>query len=159
MAWVAYKHQLWPGLRYSLGTMTNDIEAADKLLDKEDCRTLNILGVVRTVHHGLQKLHMAFGGFRLFNLATKQLISRINTFFQHYHMPSNISKKLDMSLRYLQLQIGTPHNLLTLYYMKRGFLAPLSWVKMLWRLLQHFNITFYMNSPRFPINANKIRYL
>jgi hypothetical protein len=52
MAWVAYKHQLWPGLRYSLGTMTNDIEAADNLLDKEYYRTLNILGVVRTVHRG-----------------------------------------------------------------------------------------------------------
>ena len=81
MAWVAYKHQLLPGLRYGLGTMTNDIEAADKLLDKEDYRTLNILGVVRTVHHGLRKLHTTFGGFGLFNLATEQLISRINTFF------------------------------------------------------------------------------
>ncbi len=81
MAWVAYKHQLLPGLRYGLGTMTNDIEAADKLLDKEDYRTLNILGVVRTVHCGLRKLHTTFGGFGLFNLATEQLISRINTFF------------------------------------------------------------------------------
>ncbi len=98
MAWVAYKHQLWPGLRYGLGTMTNNIEAADKLLGKEDYRTLNILGVMRTVHHGLRKLHKTFEGFGLFNLVTEQLISRINTFFQHYHMLSNISKKLDMSL-------------------------------------------------------------
>jgi hypothetical protein len=28
MAWTAYRHQLWPGLRYSLGTMTNDITTA-----------------------------------------------------------------------------------------------------------------------------------
>ncbi len=100
MAWVAYKHQLWPGLRYSLGTMTNNIEAADNLLDKENYIMLNILGVVRTIHRGLRKLHITFGGFGLF---TEQLISRINTFFQHYHTPSNISKKLDMFLRYLQL--------------------------------------------------------
>ncbi len=26
IAWMAYKHQLWPSLRYRLGTMTNDIE-------------------------------------------------------------------------------------------------------------------------------------
>jgi hypothetical protein len=81
MAWVAYKHQLWPGLRHGLDTMPNDIEAADILLDKEDYRMLNILGVVRTVHCGLRKLHTTFGGFGLFNLATEQLISRIITFF------------------------------------------------------------------------------
>ena len=80
----------------------------------------------------------------------EQFISRINTFFQHYHMPSNISKKLDMSLRYLQLQIGTPHNPLTLDYKKQGFLALLLWVKMLWRLLQHFDITLHMNFPSVP---------
>ncbi len=25
-AWIAYKHKLWPGARYRLGTMTNDLE-------------------------------------------------------------------------------------------------------------------------------------
>jgi hypothetical protein len=124
-----------------------DIEPANKLLDKEGCRTLNILGVVRTVHRSLRKLHTMFGGFGLFNLATEQLISRINMFFQHYHTPSNISKKLDMSLCYLQLQTGTPHNPLTLVYKKQGFLAPLLWVKMPWRSLQHFGITLQMNFP------------
>jgi hypothetical protein len=39
-AWIAYKHQLWPGLRYGLGTMTNIMEAADKLLDKTDYKML-----------------------------------------------------------------------------------------------------------------------
>jgi hypothetical protein len=115
-AWIAYKQQLWPGLRYGLGTMINDIKPANKLLDKEDYRTLNILGVVRTVRRGLRKLHTMFGGFGLFNLAMEQLISRINMFFQHYHTPSNISKKLDLSLHYLQLQTDTPHNPLTLDY-------------------------------------------
>jgi hypothetical protein len=33
IAWVAYKHQLWSGLRYGLGTMTNDLEPAKILLD------------------------------------------------------------------------------------------------------------------------------
>jgi hypothetical protein len=124
--------------------MTNDIEAADNLLDKEDYRTLNILRVVRTVHRGLRKLHTTFGGFGLFNLAKKQLISRISTFFQHYHTPSNISKTRHVPM-ILKLQVGTPHNPLTLDYKKKGLLAPLSWVKMIWRLLQHFNITLRMN--------------
>jgi hypothetical protein len=31
IAWTAYKHQLWPGLRYGLWTMTNNLEPADGL--------------------------------------------------------------------------------------------------------------------------------
>ncbi len=47
--WVAYTHQLWPGLRYGLGTKTNDLEAAEQLLDDTDWKTLNILGVLQNV--------------------------------------------------------------------------------------------------------------
>jgi hypothetical protein len=58
-----------------------------------------------------------------------------------------------LDLRYLQLQLGTPHNPITLEYNKWGYLTPLSWVKMLWRLLHHFNIHLRMEcaqilSPR-----------
>jgi hypothetical protein len=38
MAWIAYKHQLWPGVRYGLGAMTNDLKVLDNLLHKEDYR-------------------------------------------------------------------------------------------------------------------------
>jgi hypothetical protein len=86
IAWVAYRHQLWLGLRYGLGTMTNDIDPAAKLLDKVDYKTLNVLGIIRNVMKGLRKIHTTFGGFGLFNLATEQLISRVNMFFQHYHV-------------------------------------------------------------------------
>ena len=36
MAWVAYRHHLWPGVQYGLGTITNDLEVTDNLLHKED---------------------------------------------------------------------------------------------------------------------------
>jgi hypothetical protein len=49
MAWVAYRHQLWPGVRYGLGTITNDLKVTDNLLHKEDYRMLNILGVVCSI--------------------------------------------------------------------------------------------------------------
>jgi hypothetical protein len=114
VAWIAYKQQLWPSLRYGLGTMTNDMEVAEKLLDKTDYRMLNILGIFRNISTRLCKLHMTFGGFGLFNLPTEQLISRVNMLFQHYHISTNLSRKLDAPLQYLQLQLGTPHNPLTL---------------------------------------------
>jgi hypothetical protein len=126
VAWVAYKHQLWPGVRYGLGTMTNDLEASDNLLHKENYRMLNILGVVRSVTKGLRRLHTSFGGFGLFNLPVEQLIGRVNMLMQHYHTSTNLSRKLDASLRYLQLQLGTTHNPFLLDYAVWGHLAPLS---------------------------------
>ncbi len=110
IAWVAYKHQLWPGRCYGLGTMTNDLELAKRLLDSIDYKTLNVLGVIRNVTRGLPKLHTTFGGFGLFDLPTEQLISRVHMLFQYYHALTNLSKKLNVSLAYLQLQLGTPYN-------------------------------------------------
>jgi hypothetical protein len=63
IAWTAYKHQMWPGLRYGLGMMTNDIEPAKELLHAEDYKTLSVLGVLRNVTKGLRRIHTTFGGF------------------------------------------------------------------------------------------------
>jgi hypothetical protein len=71
IVWVAYRHQLWPGLQYSLGTMTNDIDPAAKLLDNVDYKKLNVLGILHNVTKGLRKIHTTFGSFGLFDLATE----------------------------------------------------------------------------------------
>jgi hypothetical protein len=96
--------------------MTNNLNAASTLLDNVDYKTLNVLGILRNVTKGLRRLHTTFRGFGMFDLPTEQLNSCVNMFFQHYHVSTNLSKKLDASLRYLQLQIGTPHNPFTLDY-------------------------------------------
>jgi hypothetical protein len=106
--------------------MTNNLEASDNLLHKEDYRMLNILGVIRSVTKGLRRLHTSFGGFGLFNFPVEQLIGGVNTLMQHYHTSTNLSRKLDASLRYLQFQLGTPHNPFLLDYTVWGHLAPLS---------------------------------
>jgi hypothetical protein len=62
----------------------------------------------------------------------------------------NLGKKLDATLRYLQLQLGMPHNPFTLDYKRWSQLAPLLWVKMLWRSLHHFNIHLHMSFPTLP---------
>jgi hypothetical protein len=118
VARIAYKHQLWPSLLYGLGTMTNDEEEAENLLNKADYNTLSVLGMFRNVSTGLRKLHTTFGEVGLLNLPTEQLISRVNMLFQHYHVSTNLSRKLDSSLQYLQLQVGSPQNPLTLDFSK-----------------------------------------
>jgi hypothetical protein len=87
-AWVAYQHQLWAGLRYRLGTMTNNIEEAEYLLMNKDHKILNVLGIARSVPKRLRRLQPTYGGCGLFNLATEQLISRMNMLLQHYHTPT-----------------------------------------------------------------------
>jgi hypothetical protein len=130
--------------------MTNDLEVTETIFDKADYDTMPILGVARTVKRELRKLHTTFGGFRLFYLPTEQLICRINMLLQHYHTSTALSKKLDASFRYLQLQLGTPHNPLTLPFKKWGYLTPLSWVKMLWQSLDKFKIQLHMKYPTIP---------
>ena len=127
--------------------MTNDITPAKKLLDDVDYKTLNVLEIPHNITKGLQRIHTTFGGLGHFNLPTEQLISRANMFFQHYHVSTNLSKKLDALLGRLQLQAETPTNPFLQDYAKWGYLAPLPWVKMLWKSLHHFEITMYMKFP------------
>jgi hypothetical protein len=61
-------------------------------------------------------MHTTFGGFGLFNLPVEQLKCRVNMLMQHYHTLTDLSRKLDASLRYLQLQLGMPQNPLLLDY-------------------------------------------
>ncbi len=147
MAWTAYKLQLWPGLGYGLGTMTSNLEATESIFNKADFEMMPIFGVARTVKQELRKLHTTFGGFGLFHLPTEQLICRLNMLLQHYHTSTALSKKMDASFKYLQLQLVTPYNPLTLPFNQWGNLAPLSWVKMLWQSLDTFNIQLHMKYP------------
>ena len=52
MGWIAHKFQLWSGVRYKVGTRTNDLEETKKVLNKKDDRMLKILGTASTVKKG-----------------------------------------------------------------------------------------------------------
>ena len=144
MGWIAYKFKLWSGVRYIIGITTNDLEEAEEVLDKSDYQMLKVLGIASTVKKGWRLIHPTFGGFGLFSFATEQLIERLNLLLQHYKTGSSLSKKLDASLRYLQLQLGTnicpldPPNGIWAH------LTPLSWVKMLRITIQVSGFTVHL---------------
>jgi len=72
---------------------------------------------------------------------------------EHYRTGLVLSKKLDASLAYLQLQLGTNVCPFDLDYDNWGYFAPLSWTKMLWRTLSVSGFSLHleyemMASPR-----------
>ena len=150
MGWIAYKFQLWPGVRYGIVTMTNDLEEAEEVLDKKDYQLLNMLGIASTVKKGWPRIHSTVGGFGLFSLATEQLIERLNLLLQQYNIGSSLSKKLDVSLICLHLQLGTHICPLDLPYGTWAYLAPISWVKILWRTLQVSGFTVHLTYTPIP---------
>jgi len=115
--------------------MTNDVEEGDGLLDDEDFDSLNFFGVAKTFQKTLRNLHCSFGCLGMMNFRTEQFIARMLLLLQYYRTGLVLSKKLDASLAYLQLQLGTNVCPFDLDYEKWGYFAPLSWTKMLWRTL------------------------
>ena len=69
--WVAYTFQLWPSIRYGIGTMTNGLDEAEDFLGEHDNSLLNIFGIARTVKVGWRRIHSTFGGFVIYNFATE----------------------------------------------------------------------------------------
>ena len=52
LSWMSYIHQLWPGVRYGLGVLTNNIEGASGCLDGTDVKMLSFLGANRNIRKG-----------------------------------------------------------------------------------------------------------
>ena len=85
IAWLGYRLQLWAGIRYGIGTMTNGLGKAQEILANLDYKSLPILGIARTIKRGWRRLHTTFVGFGLLNFLTEQLICRLNLLLQHHH--------------------------------------------------------------------------
>jgi hypothetical protein len=138
--WLSYLHQLRPGMLYGLGTLSNDMEAAQACLAGTEYQILPLLGVNRNIKRGWRTLHQTFGGIGLIDLTVEQFICFINLFQQHYGTPSALGHKLSASIHWLQLQIGTTSSPFQMPYHKYAHLAPISWVKSLWELLDQYDI-------------------
>jgi hypothetical protein len=132
---LSYTFQLWPAIRYGLGTLTNDWSAATTCLDTTDFKILPLIGVNRHINKALGGIHYTFGGVGLFDLAVEQHICRVNIFCQHYGSSLTVGKKLTTSMHWLQLQIGCVGCPLLEDFDKIGLLAPTSWIKSFWESL------------------------
>ena len=138
LAWMSYLHQLWAGVRYALGTLTNNFLDADNCLDGTDFRMLSLLGVNRNIKKGWRRLPHTFGGVGLLSLPIEQHICRVNIFCQHFGSASTLGHKLLSSVHWLQLQLGCTGNPLTMDYSAWGVLATPAWITSFWEGLHRF---------------------
>ena len=138
LAWMSYLHQLWSGLRYGLGTLTNNLDDANSCLDGTDYKMLSLLGINRHIKKGWRRIPQLFGGIGLLSLTTEQHICRVNLFCQHFGSSSTIGHKLLTSLHWLQMQLGCPGNPLSLDYAVWGHLATPAWITSFWEGLHRF---------------------
>ena len=150
LVWMSYFQQLWPGLRYALGSLSNSLPAAEHCLNKFDYQLLPFIGVNRNIKKEWRTLHTSFGGIGLLSLPVEQFICRTSVLLQHYNTPSIIGHKLTCSLHLLQLQIGTNGNPLLLPFRIYGHLTPNSWISRYWESLEHFPITLHMDYTTIP---------
>lgn len=147
---LSYFHQLWPGLRYGLGTLSNSYSAAETCLTKFDYTLLPFIGVNRHIKKEWRTLHPAYGGVGLLSLPIEQLICRSTLLLQHYNTSSIIGNKLTCSLHLLQLQIGTNGNPLLLSYKTYGHLAPNSWICSYWEAIDKHPIRLHLTYETIP---------
>lgn len=154
---MSYYQQLWAGLRYGLGSLSNSYAAAEQCLTKFDYNLLPYIGVNRNIKKEWRNLHSTFGGIGLLSLPIEQFICRTTLLLQHYNTPSIIGKKLTCSLHLLQLQLGTNSNPFLLSYKRFGHLAPHSWASRYWESIEHFPIRLFLeyNTIAFPRRHDK----
>ena len=99
-AWVAYKFQLWPSIRYGIGTMTNDLEEAEEFLGEHDCSLLNLFGVVRTVKVGWRRIHSTFEGLSFSILPQNNWLRGSTSFFNTTTLQPHWARSSTHHLRY-----------------------------------------------------------
>jgi hypothetical protein len=147
LAWKAYRYQLWPSIRYGLGTLATPRTDIEGLLHKLEFAMLSHLGVNQHVKMEWRRLPQEFGGIGLYNLAVEQFIAWMEILLQHYGAGFTTSKKLRASLEALQLEIGCAGNPLSKEYAVLGLLATEGWVKAVWECASYYGYKVALDYP------------
>ena len=74
---------------------------------------------------------------------------------QHNDTDTPLTKKLNASIRYLQLKLGPNICPLNLPYDTGVYLAPLTWIKMLLRIMQVSGFTVHLKYNTVPMSQRR----
>ena len=109
-------------------------------LGSSDFYLISSLGAVRTIKKEWRYLPAAFCGMGLYDITTETTAATINSFLQHYNMPTSLGVTLQANLENLQIELGVPDNPLMYEFSIWGALATYSWIKALWEKIHAFQI-------------------
>ena len=101
--WTSYTHQLWAGLRYGMCASSTPLLRLAQGLGSSDFYLISSLGVVRTIKKEWRYLPSAFCGMGLYDITTETTAATINSFLQHYNMPTLLGVTLQTYLENLQI--------------------------------------------------------
>jgi hypothetical protein len=130
--WKAITTVLEPAVLYPLMACSckdKEMDHLDKTLSKAKCHALGLNEhFPRAVLHG----PVSLGGLGIHSGQTKTTTTRINYFLYHTRMDTTIGHKLDASVAFLQMEIGTIRYFLEMPYHMYGFLATHTLMKRIW---------------------------
>ena len=81
----------------------------------------------------------------LYDITTETTAATINSFLQHYNMPTSLGVTLQACLENLQIELGVPDNPLMYDFTIWGALATDSWIKALWEKIHAFQVEINMD--------------
>lgn len=111
---------LEPGVIYPLMAVTstrNYLDRIDKILTTFECSSL---GLNEHFPRAVQYGPMAPRGMALPNTISKTTASQLTYFFYHTRLNTNIGKKLDASITFLQIKFGAFQKFLSLPFCQYG---------------------------------------
>ena len=164
-AWVAYRLQLqiWPGIRYSLGTLTNDMEDIDiaelfqvQVRDIYVSHFATLVTCCPQLSEAVAYRSSSVWRCGLWHMPTKQLIERLTMLLQHYQRESSLGREFRAMARWLQLEIGTSLSPFEVPYDTWSPLATHCWHKMLRRTIQWSGLNYILTRYRFPFLVRMI---
>ena len=172
--WVSYHLQLWPSLRFGLGTNSSPAEDLQGIEDSQGQtrpllppteppdkkapkvkytlraiyrKMLPYLGVNRNIRYGWRHLHSSFCGIGLRTFFQEVVISRIDLFLQHFRSNSAVGRALSVSLEHMQIEAGTRVCPLSTSYQPFGPFTTPCWGRSFWQSLDRVGLPLHLDGP------------
>ena len=151
--WLSYEAQLWPGLKYGVGTTSATLEQLEnkKVNGKEDGlgtrdhKILARLGICRSCDVPWRYIPSSHGGMELRNLTAEATAASLNLFLQHYGTDTSLGTYLTTTIENLQLELGVTGCPFQYDYGVWSGLATDSWVKSLWERIDNFDLSLELD--------------
>ncbi len=146
MIWQAIKYILQPAVLYPLMATLYDLSALKVLGKKFAILYCQALGINKHFPRAILYGPCQLGGLEIPSLQAMFSIIRINYFLYHTRSQTTVGEILEISVIYLQLEVGTIEHVLSSSYKQNNHLAMHSLIKCIWAEMQPFSLILQGNS-------------